>query len=46
MLQVARYLLKNYNRLHRGSKKPLGEAIAYLQHITSDENYTLETDDL
>jgi hypothetical protein len=33
MLQVARYLLKNYNRVHSKSKKPLGKTVSYLSHV-------------
>jgi acyl-CoA oxidase len=41
MLQVARYLLKSFNRIQRGSKKPLGDSVSYLK----SESFTLDTDD-
>jgi hypothetical protein len=45
MLQVARYLLKNYNRVHRGSKKPLAETVSYLTHAVNLDAQPLDTDD-
>ena len=45
MLQVARYLLKSYNRLQRGSPKPLGDSVTYMRHLNDSEIYTLDTDD-
>ena len=41
MLQVARYLLKNLNRVQRGSKKNLGESVEYLKKL-EEEVYTLD----
>ena len=46
MLQVARYVLKSYNRVHRGSKKPLGKTVAYLKYSLDLEGMkSLDTDD-
>ena len=44
MLQVARYLLKNYNRVHRGSKKPFAKTVAYLKDVMNTDNPTLDSD--
>ena len=44
MLQVARYLLKNYNRVHRESKKPLPETVAYLKDVMNPEISTIDTE--
>lgn len=42
MLQVARYILKCYNRVHRGSSKPLASTVAYLR---TEGNFILDTED-
>lgn len=44
MLQVARFLLKNLNRIQRGSKKPLGQSVEYLKALQGDR-FTLDTQD-
>jgi hypothetical protein len=41
MLQVARYLLKNSNRVRKGSKKPLGQSVGYLKKL-EEEIFTLD----
>ena len=46
MLQVARYLLKNYNRVHRESKKPLPETVAYLKDVMNPEISTIDTEEI
>ena len=43
MLQVARFLLKSYNRLLRGSKKSLGESVEYIKAL-EEPCFTLDTD--
>lgn len=45
MLQVARYLLKNYNRVHRGSKKPLAETVSYLTHAVNLDQKPFDSSD-
>mgnify|MGYP007104984604 CR=1 FL=1 len=45
MLQVARYLIKTYNRIQRGSKKIIGVSVQYMKHLEKQTKFTLNTDD-